>query len=60
MIVEPISVALPASPNREHRVVMHELASTEAPVSKEILVADSTAAEDIGQDDNVDDDEVLP
>nr|XP_020188130.1 neuromodulin-like [Aegilops tauschii subsp. strangulata] len=58
--VEPISVALPASTNCECRLVVHEPASTEAPESKDIPAADSTAAEDMGQEDYVEDDEVIP
>ena len=60
MLVEPISVALPASTNREHRLVVHEPASTETHESEDIPAADSTTAEDIGHEDNVEDDEVLP
>ena len=60
LIVEPIFVALPASTNREHHLVIHEPASTEALVSKEVPDVDPTAAEDIGHQDNVHDDEVLP
>nr|XP_020184389.1 nucleolar and coiled-body phosphoprotein 1-like [Aegilops tauschii subsp. strangulata] len=59
LIVEPISVALPASTNQEHRLVIHEPASTEAHASEEVPVADPTTAEDIGHEDNVDD-VVLP
>ena len=60
LLVEPFSVALPASTNRERRLVVHEPASTEAHESEDIQAADSTAVEDIGHDDNVEDDEVLP
>ena len=55
----PISIALPASTNREHCLIIHEPASTEAHESGDIPAADFTTAEDIGQDNNVDD-EVLP
>ena len=41
-------------------MVVHEPASTEAHVSEEIPDADTTAAEDIGHEDNVDDGAVLP
>ena len=41
-------------------MIVHEPASTEAPKAEEIPAAEPTAAEDIGQDDNVEDDEVLP
>ena len=58
--VEPISIALPASMNRERRLVIHEPAPTEAHESEDIPAADSTVAEDIGHEDNVEDDEVLP
>jgi hypothetical protein len=60
--VTPISVAPPASGNSERRVIVHEPATTEVPVTEEIPAADPTAAEDIGTDANAqhDDDEVLP
>nr|XP_020159594.1 uncharacterized protein LOC109744859 [Aegilops tauschii subsp. strangulata] len=58
--IEPISVALPASMNRECRLVVLEPASTEAPESEEIPAANSTAVEDMGHKDHVEDDEVLP
>nr|XP_040256311.1 enolase-phosphatase E1-like [Aegilops tauschii subsp. strangulata] len=60
LIIEPISIALPASTNREPRLAVHEPASTEAHEFEDIPAADSTAAKDIGHDDNVEDDEVLP
>ena len=41
-------------------MIVHEPASTEAPEAEDIPAVDLTAAEDIGQDDNVEDDEVLP
>ena len=55
-----MSVALPASTNPEHRLVIHEPASREAPESEEVPAVDPNAAEDIGHEDNVLDDEVLP
>ena len=58
--VEPISVALPASNNQEHHLVIHEPASTEAHEDEEVPAVDHITAEDIGHDDNVNDDEVLP
>ena len=60
LVVEPISVAYPASANHEHRLVVHEPAPIEAPESEEVPAVDPNAAEDIGQEDNVLDDEVLP
>ena len=60
LLVEPISVALPASTNCEHRLIVHEPASTKAHESEDIPAFDSTIAEDIGHEDNVEDDEVLP
>ena len=59
LLVEPISVARPAFEHREHRLVVHEPASTEAPEAEEPAV-DPITAEDIGHHDNVEDDEVLP
>ena len=56
--VKPIYVAPPD--NREHRLVIHEHTSTEAPESEEIPSVDPNTAEDIGREDNVNDDEVLP
>ena len=44
LIVEPISVALPASTNQECRLVIHEPASTEAPESEEVPAVDPNAA----------------
>ena len=41
-------------------MVIHEFSSTEAPVVEDIPAVDPTAAEDIGHQDNVEDDEVLP
>ena len=41
-------------------MTVHEPASTEAPEDEDIPAAEPTAAEDIGHDDNVEDDEVLP
>ena len=41
-------------------MIVHEPASTEAPVVEDIPAIDPTAAEDIGHQDNVEDDEVLP
>ena len=58
--VEPISVAPPASNNQEHCLVIHEPASTEAHEDEEVPAVDPITAEDIGHEDNVDDDEVLP
>ena len=40
--------------------MIHEPASTEAHASEEVPAADPNTAEDIGHDDNVHDDEVLP
>ena len=40
--------------------MIHESASTEAPKSEEVPAADPNTAEDIGHEDNVDDDVVLP
>jgi hypothetical protein len=64
MFVNPISIAPPASTNTERRVVIHEPSPTKASQkdSKDILAVDFTAAEDIGQHDNVtqDGDAVLP
>ena len=41
-------------------MVIHEPVSTEAPESEEIPAVDPNPAEDIGCEDNVHDDEVLP
>ena len=41
-------------------MIVHEPASTEAHEVEDISVAEPTTAEDIGHDDNVEDDEVLP
>ena len=60
LIVEPISVARPASSHQERRMVIHEPASTEAPEAEDIPAAEPTVAEDIGHHDDVEDDEVLP
>nr|XP_040254054.1 uncharacterized protein LOC120972648 [Aegilops tauschii subsp. strangulata] len=60
LIVEPISVVLPASTNQERRLVIHEPASIEAHASADVPAADPNTAKDIGQEDNVDDDVVLP
>nr|XP_045089613.1 nucleolar protein dao-5-like [Aegilops tauschii subsp. strangulata] len=60
LVVEPISVARPASTNQERQLVLHEPASTEAPEDEEIPTVDPIIAEDIGHSDNVVDDEVLP
>ena len=57
----PISVAPPAKENTDRRVVVHEPAPKEVLVTEEIPAADPTAAEDIGTDANVqNDDDVLP
>ena len=40
--------------------MIHEPASIEAPKSEEVSAVDPNAAEDIGHEDNVHDDEVLP
>ena len=56
--VKPISVAPPD--NRERCRVIHEPTSTEAPESEEIPSVDPNTAEDIGREDNVNYDEVLP
>ena len=55
LLVEPISVARPASEHRERRLVVYEPASTEAPEAEENLAIDPTTAEDIGPHDNVED-----
>ena len=60
LVVEPIFVARPSSAHRDHRLVVHEPASTEAPEAEEIPTVDPITAEDIGHHDNVEDDEVLP
>ena len=60
LVVEPISVACPASTYQERRLIVHEPATTEAPEAQEDPAVDHTTAEDIGPQDNVDDDEVLP
>ena len=60
LVVEPILVARPASAQQERRLIVHELATIEAPETEEIPAVDPTAAEDIGHQDNVEDDEVLP
>lgn len=59
LVVDPISVAYAASTNRECCLIVHEPASTEAPESEEVPAVDPNAAEDIGKEDNVVDDEVL-
>ena len=41
-------------------MIVHEPASPKAHKAEDIPAAEPTAAEDIGQDDNVEDDEVLP
>ena len=41
-------------------MIVHEPASTEAPEAEEVPVVDPITAEDIGPQDNVNDDEVLP
>ena len=60
MNVEPISVALPASSNQERQLVVHEHATTEAPEDEEVPAVDPITTEDIGREDNVEDDAVLP
>ena len=60
LLVEPLSVARPASSHQERQLVLHEPASTEAPEAEEDPAVDPTTAEDIGPQDNVEDDEVLP
>ena len=50
----------PASATQELRMTVHESASTETPEAEDIPAAEPTTAEDIGHDDNVEDDEVLP
>ena len=49
-----------ASEHQERRMIVHETASTEAHQAEDIPAVDPTAAEDIGHNDNVEDDEVLP
>jgi hypothetical protein len=59
--VTPISIAPPASTNQDRRVVMHEPAPIETHVTIDIPATNTIAAEDIGHDENVrNDDEVLP
>jgi len=41
-------------------LIIHEPATTEAPEAEDIPAVNPTAAEDIGHQDNVEDDEVLP
>ena len=60
IVVKPIGFARPASENQERQLIVHEPASTEAPEAEEVPVVDPIMAEDIGPQDNVDDDEVLP
>ena len=60
LIVEPISVAPPAATNQERCVVLHQPASTKAHEEEQVPAVDPNAAEDIGHEDNVVDDEVLP
>ena len=60
LIVEPISIALPASTNQERCLVIHEPASTEALEDEEVPAVDPIIAEDIVHEDNVNDDVVLP
>ena len=60
LVVEPISVVRPASATQELRMTVHEPASTEAPEAEEDPAVDPTTAEDIGPQDSVVDDEVLP
>ena len=60
LVVEPISVARPASEHQERQIVIHEPAFTEAPEDEEVPAVDPITAEDIGREDNVEDDEVLP
>ena len=60
LVVEPILVARPACSNQERQLVVHEPATTEAPEDEEIPAANPITAEDIGHEDNVVDDEVLP
>ena len=60
LVVEPISVARPTSAQQERRLIVHEPAFPEAPEAEDIPAVDPTAAEDIGHQDNVEDDEVLP
>ena len=56
LVVEPISVALPASANRERRLVVHEPTPKEAPENEEVPAADPNAVKDIGHEENVHDD----
>ena len=60
LVVEPISVARPAPAQQGRRLVVPEPAFTEAPEAQEDPVVDHTTAKDIGPQDNVNDDEVLP
>ena len=60
LIVEPISVALSATSNQERRIVIHKPASTEAHEDEEVPAVDPFTAENIGHEDNVEVDVVLP
>ena len=60
LVVEPISMVRPASTHQERQLIVHEPASTEAHTAEDIPAVDPTAAEDIGDHDNVEDDVVLP
>ena len=60
LVVEPIAFAPPPSANQERQLIVHEPASTEAPEAQEVPVVDPIATEDIGPQDNVEHDEVLP
>ena len=53
-------MARPASEHHERQLIVHEPVTTEAPEVEEDPAVDPTTAEDIGPQDNVEDDEVLP
>ena len=57
---EPLAFVPPPFANQERRMIVHEPASTEAPEAQEVPIVDPIATEDIGPQDNVEDDEVLP
>ena len=48
------------NPEAERQLTIQEPASTEAHEAEDIPAVDPTTAEDIGHNDNVEDDEVLP
>ena len=50
----------PDTEPQERQLTVHEPAFTEAPEDEEVPAVDPITAEDIGREDNVEDDEVLP